>query len=328
MRAWQMGELGNPWDKLNAREAVLPEVTDGICRIAVEASDLNFADILQCQGSYQVKLEPPFTPGMNAAGTVLEAGGNVPFKAGDRIVGLCHRASGGYAEECLIVAAGANLIPDGVDCLLAAAIHITYGTGWFGLHLRGELKPGQTLLVLAGAGGVGSAAIDLARVHGCRVIAAAGGRDKAEACARLGADHAIDYNAEDLYQRVMDLTDGRGVDVVYDPVGGDYFDVARRLVAWEGKYLMIGFASGTIPAAPMNHALVKNYSLVGVHMGGYRGRDDRPFQRCYQELYQMLLDNRLNPLVDEVIGFDALPDRLLKLANRQTMGRVVLDPRR
>ena len=323
-----MTELGDPWDKLQAQEVELPEPSDGICRIAVEATDLNFADILQCQGSYQVKLEPPFTPGMNAAGRVLEAGGDVPFKAGDRIVGSCHRASGGYAEECLIVADGANLIPDGMDCTLAAAIHITYGTGWFGLHLRGELKPGQTVLVLAGAGGVGSAAIDLARVHGCTVLAAAGGGHKAEACLQMGADQAIDYNAEDLYRRVMELTDGRGVDVVYDPVGGDYFDVARRLVAWEGKYLMIGFASGRIPAAPMNHALVKNYSLVGVHMGGYRGRDDRPFQRCYQELYQMLLDNQLNPLVDEVIGFDSLPGGLQKLANRQTMGRLMFDPRR
>lgn len=328
MRAWQMTELGNPWDKLKVQEVVLPEVSGKTCRIAVEAADLNFADILQCQGSYQVKLELPFTPGMTAAGRVMEAGGDVSFKAGDRIIGVCYRGSGGYADECLVAAGGANLIPDGVDCMQAAAIHMTYGTGWFGLHLRGELEPGQTVLVLAGAGGVGSAAVDLAKVHGCRVIAAAGGAKKTAACVRLGADEAIDYNAEDLYQRVMDLTDGRGVDVVYDPVGGDYFDVARRLVAWEGKYLIIGFASGRIPAAPMNHALVKNYSLIGVHMGGYRGRDDVQFQRCYQDLYRMLLDNRLTPLVDDVIGFNALPDGLLKLANRQTMGRAIFDPRR
>ena len=328
MRAWQMTELGNPWDKLQVQEVDLPEISGATCRIAVEAADLNFADILQCQGSYQVKLELPFTPGMTAAGTVLAAGADAPFKAGDRIIGVSYRGSGGYADECLIAAAGANLIPDGVDCLQAAAIHMTYGTGWFGLHLRGELKPGQTVLVLAGAGGVGSAAVDLAKVHGCRVIAAAGGAKKTEACVRSGADEAIDYNAEDLYRRVMDLTDGRGVDVVYDPVGGDYFDVARRLVAWEGKYLVIGFASGRIPTAPMNHALVKNYSLTGVHMGGYRGRDDVHFERCYRDLYRMLLDNRLNPLVDDVIGFDALPGGLLKLASRQTIGRAIFDPRR
>ena len=323
-----MTELGNPWEKLRVRDAVLPEVSGKTCRIRVEAADLNFADILQCQGSYQVKLEPPFTPGMTAAGRVVEAGADGPFKPGDRIVGPCYRGSGGYADECLMVAGGANLVPEGVDCIQAASIHMTYGTGWFGLHLRGEIEPGQTVLVLAGAGGVGSAAIDLARVHGCGVIAAAGGSRKTEACLQLGADQAIDYNSEDLYRRVMDLTDGRGVDLVYDPVGGDYFDVARRLVAWEGKYLTIGFASGRIPAAPMNHALVKNYSLVGVHMEGYRGRDDVQFQRCYRYLYRMLLDNQLNPLIDDVIGFDALPGGLLKLANRQTMGRVIFDPRR
>ena len=328
MRAWQMTELGDPWEKLTVQEVTLPNVSGKTCRVAVEAADLNFADILQCQGGYQVKLKPPFTPGMTAAGRVLEAGGDVPFKVGDRIIGTCFRGTGGYADECLVVAGGATLIPEGVDCVRAAAIHVTYGTGWFGLHLRGALQPGQTVLVLAGAGGVGSAAIDLAKVHGCQVIAAAGGKKKTDACVQLGADEVVDYNAEDLYRRVMDVTNGRGVDVVYDPVGGDYFDVARRLVAWEGIYLLIGFASGRIPSAPMNHALVKNYSLVGVHMGGYRGRDEAPFQRCYQDLYKMLRANRLHPLIDDVIGFDALPNGLLKLANRQTMGRVIFDPNR
>jgi len=328
MKAWQMEKLGDPWDNLTRNEVELPDVSDAVCRVRVEAADLNFADILQCQGSYQVKLEPPFTPGMNAAGTVIEASENGRFQTGDRIVGPCYKTSGGYAEECLIAAKGANLLPEGVDPVQAAAIHVTYGTGWFGLHLRGKLKPEDTVLVLAGAGGVGSAAIDLARVHGCRVIAAAGGSEKTSACRDLGAEDVVDYNFEDLYERVMEITDGRGVDVVYDPVGGDYFDVARRLVAWEGRYLIIGFAAGRIATAPMNHTLVKNYSLVGVHMGGYRGRDDSQFQRCYQELYKMLQADRLNPLIDKVIGFDELPDTLQLLANRKTKGRVIFDPAR
>ena len=326
MKAWQMQKLGDPWEDLTCNKVNLPAVSDAVCRVQVEAADLNFADILQCQGNYQVRLEPPFTPGMNAAGTVMEAGENSQFKPGDKIVGPCYKTSGGYAEECLIAAKGANLLPEGVDPMLPAAIHVTYGTGWFGLHLRGELQPDDSVLVLAGAGGVGSAAIDLARVHGCRVIAAAGGSEKTAACRALGADAVVDYNAEDLYERVMDITDGRGVDVVYDQVGGDYFDVARRLVAWEGRYLIIGFAAGRIPTAPMNHALVKNYSLVGVHMGGYRGRDDTQFQHCYRELYQMVQAERLNPLIDKVIGFDELPATLLQLANRETKGRVIFDP--
>ena len=156
MKAWQMQKLGDPWEDLTCNKVNLPAVSDAVCRVQVEAADLNFADILQCQGNYQVRLEPPFTPGMNAAGTVMEAGENSQFKPGDKIVGPCYKTSGGYAEECLIAAKGANLLPEGVDPMLAAAIHVTYGTGWFGLHLRGELQPSDAVLVLAGAGGVGS----------------------------------------------------------------------------------------------------------------------------------------------------------------------------
>ncbi|MBT5686836.1 MAG: zinc-binding dehydrogenase, partial [Gammaproteobacteria bacterium] len=157
--------------------------------------------------------------------------------------------------------------------------------------------------------------------------AAAGGAEKTNACLQMGADEVVDYNSEDLYEKVMLLTDGRGVDVVYDPVGAHYFDMARRLVAWEGRYLIIGFAAGSIPSAPMNHALVKNYSLVGVHMGGYRGRDEKPFDDCYRELYTMLIEDRISPLVDAVIGFDQLPEMLQRLANRQSKGRIVFSPR-
>ncbi len=321
-----MNELGDPWDKLTVEECELPEVTGDLCRIKVEATDLNFADILQCQGSYQVKLTPPFTPGMNATGTVLEAGPDSPYKPGQRVIGFVADTFGGFAEECLVMSSRLSLIPEGVDPVLASAMHVTYGTAWFSLHLRGRLQAGETVLVLAAAGGVGSAAVELARVHGCYVIAAAGGPDKIEACRKLGADEVIDYNSEDLYERVMSLTDGRGVDVVYDPVGGEYFDISRRLVAWEGRLLVVGFASGTIPTAPMNHTLVKNYDIVGVHMGGYRGRDDKPFKQCYDELYQLLLDKKISPWVDEVVGFDSLPDAMLRLANRQTKGRVIFNP--
>jgi NADPH2:quinone reductase len=326
MKCWQMQNLGDPWDLLEAVDIQIEEVPAGTCQIEVIATDLNFADILQCQGTYQVKLEPPFTPGMNAVGRVIAVGEGTRFKPGDLVVGPCYKGWGGYAQECLIAADRATAIPAGVDPLQAVAMNVTYGTAWFGLHLRGNLQPGESVLVLAGAGGVGSAAIDLARVHGCYVIAAAGGKNKTDACLAMGADEIVDYNSEDLYERVMALTDGRGVDVVYDPVGGDYFDVARRLVAWEGRLLIIGFASGRIPTAPMNHALVKNYSIVGVHMGGYRGRDNAAFDRCYSELFELLKEGRIKPLVDETIGFDQLPETLLKLANRETKGRVIFDP--
>ncbi len=326
MKAWRLGKLGDPWDRCRVEDRVLPQPGEGVCRIKVEAADLNFADILQCQGSYQAKLEPPFTPGMGAAGTVLEAGDGIGFKVGDRIIGPTCEGEGGYAEECLVLADRVTVIPDDLSAAVVAAAHVTYGTAWFGLHLRGQLKSGETVLVLAAAGGVGSAAVELARAHGCWVVAAAGGKGKTDACLALGADEVIDYNSEDLYERVMALTAGRGVDVVYDPVGGEYFDVARRLVAWEGRYLLVGFASGAIPSAPMNHALVKNYSIVGVHMGGYRGRKQQPFDQCYEDLFAMLREDRIHPLVDFTVGFDGLGKALRDLADRKTMGRVMFDP--
>jgi|Marorgknorr_s2lv_3_1036020.scaffolds.fasta_scaffold00248_20 NADPH2:quinone reductase len=328
IRSWQINELGDPWTHLSMADVTMPALPDGTCRISVEAVDLNFADILQCQGSYQVKPELPFTPGMNAIGTIVEVAEGVEYSVGDRIIGPAHQQFGGYADECFIAASKASAVQEGIDPIKAAAMHVTYGTAWFGLHLRGKLQPGETVLVLAGAGGVGSAAIELAKVHGCWVIAAAGSKDKTDACLSLGADEVVDYNNEDLYERVMTLTYRRGVDVVYDPVGGDYFDIARRLVAWEGRLLIIGFASGTIPSAQMNHALVKNYSIVGVHMGGYRGRSEAPFEQCYAELYQLLIDGKIDPLVDEVIGFNDLPNALKRLADRKTKGRVVFVPTR
>jgi NADPH2:quinone reductase len=327
MKSWRINELGLPWEKCQVEETVLPDIPEGGCRVKVEATDLNFADILQCQGKYQVRIEPPFTPGMSAAGLVTQASKGSKFGPGDRIVGPTFQGSGGYAEEALVLADRSTRVPEGVLVRDAVAMHVTYGTAWFGLHLRGLLQPGETVLVLAAAGGVGAAAVELAKVHGCWVIAAAGSQSKLETCSKLlGADEVIDYNNEDLYQRVMELTDGRGVDVVYDPVGGDYFNVARRLVAWEGRYLVIGFAAGDIPSAPMNHALVKNYSIVGVHMGGYRGRDETYFERCYGELFSLLSAGEIHPLVDDVVGFDGLGGAFLNLYERKTRGRILFDP--
>lgn len=328
MRAWQMARLGDPWDALECVDAPTPVVGDDTVRVAVHATDLNFADILQCQGRYQVRLEPPFTPGMNTGGVVLEAGARTGLSPGQRVVGPTVGGFGGYAEEAVLSADQVTVLPDGVEPDQAAAMHVTYGTAWFALHLRGHLAPGETVLVLAAAGGVGSAAVELAKLHGCWVAAAASGADKVAACRRLGADEVIDYDAEDLYERVMALTDGKGVDVVYDPVGGSYFDVARRLVAWEGRLLVIGFASGAIPQVPANHVLVKNYSVVGVHMGGYRQHDPKPFARCYEALHELLRSGAIRPLVDEVVGFSGLPEALRRLANRKTKGRVMFDPRR
>lgn len=326
MRAWRLTELGDPWEKLELVESQPPDPGPGEVRVQVEAADLNFADVLQCQGVYQVRAPVPFVPGMSGAGRIVACGPDVELRPGQRVVGSTSVGHGAFADQALLPADGCTVLPDGVDPGLAAAMHVTYGTAWFALHRRGHLQPGETVLVLAAAGGVGSAAVQLAKAAGCWVLAAAGGPAKAEVCRRLGADEAIDYESEDLYQRVMELTSGRGVDVVYDPVGGDHFDVARRLVAWEGRLLVVGFASGRIPEAPVNHVLVKNYSVVGVHMGGYRAVDPAPFEQCYRELYALLSDGRIEPLIGETVGFDDLPRALRDLAERRTTGRVIMVP--
>ena len=326
LKAWRINELGDPWEKLMIEEIESPSPKAGQISISVEATDLNFADILQCQGRYQVKLTPPFSPGMNAAGTILEVGEDVELQVGQRVVGPTMGGYGGYAAQAVLLAGQCQVLPDTVSSMAASAIHVTYGTAWFALHQRGNLQPGETVLVLAGAGGVGSAAIQLAKAHGCWVTAAAGGVDKIALCKRLGADEVIDYNTEELYDRSMRLTSDRGYDVIYDPVGGDFFDVVRRLVAWEGRLLVIGFASNRIPQAPANHILMKNYSVVGVHMGAYRKQDPAPFERCYNELYEMLDKGQIEPWIDSVVDFDELPAALLSLANRETKGRLVFEP--
>ena len=326
MRAWQLQQLGDPWDELQLTDVNAPEPEAGQARIRVEGADINFADILQCQGQYQVKIDPPFVPGMSVAGEVLAVGPDCELQVGQRVVGSTSGVWGAFADQAIVAAADMYVLPPSVDGVVAAGLHVTYGTSWFALHRRGHLQPGESVLVLAAAGGVGSSAVQMAKAHGCWVLAAAGGAEKVATCLELGADLAIDYTNDDLYQSVMDATSGRGVDVIYDPVGGQYFDIARRLVAWEGRILVVGFASGTIPSAPANHVLVKNYSVVGVHMGGYRVSDPAVIGTCYDEVYAMLGRGEIDPLISERLPMADLPRGLRQLADRQTKGRLVLDP--
>ena len=323
-----MPRLGDPWRELEAVELSPPDPPPGGLRIRVDVSELNFADILQCQGSYQVKWTPPFTPGMVAAGIVEAAPAGTGFKVGERVVGPTIEPAGGYGEQSLLLAEQSHRIPATVSSQSAMAVHITYATAWFAFHRRAQLAPGESVLVLAAAGGVGTAAVQMARAHGCWVIGAVGGSAKVDVATRAGADLVVDYEADDLYRQVMEATDGRGVDVVYDPVGGKHFDTVRRLLAWEGRLLVIGFAGGGIPAAPANHLLVKNYAVVGVHMGGYRDRDPELVAQCYADVHSQLADGRIKPFISEVVGFDALPDALERLSARKTVGRVLFEPSR
>jgi NADPH2:quinone reductase len=314
MRAWRVHQLGEPTDVLKLEEVDPPEAGPGEVAIEVAAAALNFPDILICRGQYQEKPALPFTPGLEIAGTVVGTGQRV----------LALPTNGGLAERTTARTAAVYPIPDTMPMESAAALHITYQTGYLALHKRANLQPGETLLVHAGAGGVGSAAIQLGLAAGARVIATAGGPDKVEVCRKLGAEIAIDYQAEDFVDVVKQATDGKGADVIYDPVGGDTFDRSRKCVAFEGRILVIGFTSGRIPEAPANHILVKNYSVVGVHWGLYNRLRPQVPRQIHDDLVRLYSEGKIDPLVSQVVPMEDAPQALEALGSRGTVGKIVV----
>ena len=328
MRTWRVHELGEPVDVLTLEDVPSPTPGPGEVRLDVAAASLNFPDVLLCRGEYQVKPELPFTPGSEVAGTVTAAGDGVDtVREGERVIAIPKFGDGGLAEETLAAAATVYPIPDSVDWPAAAALHITYQTGHLALHRRAGLQPGESLLVHAGAGGVGSAAIQLGLAAGARVFATAGGPEKVQVCRDLGAELVVDYRADDFVAAVKDATDGRGADVIYDPVGGDTFDRSRKCVAFEGRILVIGFTGGRIADAPTNHALVKNYSVVGVHWGLYNLMDPKLIRDTHDDLIWLHAAGEIAPLVSEVLPLEDAPAALGRLASRGTWGKVVCTTR-
>jgi NADPH2:quinone reductase len=321
MRAWRVHELGEPQDVLRLEDLAEPEPGPGMLRLKVDAVALNFPDVLLCRGMYQEKPELPFTPGLEVCGTVLEGP-----RAGERVLGGPGLPGGGLAEQVLMPEAGAHPVPEDMPATKAAALHITYQTGYVGLHRRAQLKEGETLLVHAGAGGVGSAAIQLGKAAGARVIATAGGPDKVKVCEELGADVAVDYSAEDFVTAVKDVTAGRGADVIYDSVGGDVFDKSRKCIAFEGRIVVVGFAGGRIAEAPTNHALVKNYSVVGLHWALYRHYEPQILVDTHAALSDLWSRRRIDPLIGAELPLEDAPQALTQLSDRGTVGKVVLLP--
>ncbi len=321
MRAWQVAELGDPADVLRLVDAPEPVPGPDQLRVRVDAVALNFPDVLLCQGRYQEKPPLPFTPGQEVCATVLDGP-----RAGERVLGATPMPHGGLAEQALMASTGAYPVPEGMPDAKAASLFITYQTGHVGLHRRAQLREGETLLVHAGAGGVGSAAIQLGRAAGARVIATAGGPEKVQVCRDLGADVVVDYLADDFVAVVKDVTAGRGADVVYDAVGGDTFDRSRKCVAFEGRIVVVGFAGGRIADAPTNHALVKNYSVVGLHWGLYRTYEPQLFAQTHDALVRLWQDGLVDPLVGAELPLDQAPEALTRLASRGTVGKVVLRP--
>jgi NADPH2:quinone reductase len=325
MRGWQVVRKAEPAEALELREDLaIPEPAADQVRIRVGAAALNFGDDLLCRGLYQLKPELPFTPGLEVAGEVVAAGAESPIASGVRVMGVPALPHGGLAEYALADARNCWAIPDSLPDVDAAAMLIPFQTSHVALHRRGGLQNGETLLVHAGAGGVGSAAIQLGKAAGARVIATAGGPEKVTICKELGADVAIDYLADDFVKIVREVTGGAGADVIYDPVGGEVFDRSRKCVAWEGRILVIGFAAGSVADAPTNQVLFRNYSVVGVYMGEYSHRD-RPFlDRVHDEILKLHAEGRISPLIHAIESLEAAPSAIAKLASRGTSGKVII----
>jgi NADPH2:quinone reductase len=326
VKAWVVRELGAP-DSMHFEDVEAGVPADGVVRVAVRAAAVNFPDALMVAGTYQVKPALPFVPGVEVSGEVVSAPPSSGFNPGDRVMALLDSGGltrGGYAEIADAVPRTVSRMPNRMSFEEAAGFTLTYQTGWFGLHRRAHLQPSETLLVHAGAGGVGSAAIQLGKAAGATVIATAGSDAKVEVCLGLGADHAINYKTKDFAEEVKQLTAGRGADVIFDPVGGDVYDRSTKCIAFEGRLVIVGFTSGRIAQAATNHVLIKNYSVVGLHWGLYNTRAPElipPVARALAELYET---GRIKPLVSARVPLAEAPKALATVAEGKSTGKVIL----
>ncbi|MFF3848162.1 NADPH:quinone oxidoreductase family protein [Streptomyces sp. NPDC002328] len=317
MQAWQVHENGEPGEVMRLEEVAPPTPGDGQVLLKVRAASVNFPDVLLCRGHYQVRPPLPFTPGLEICGETED---------GRRVIANPALPHGGFAEYAVADAAALLPAPDALDDAEAAALHIGYQTGWFGLHRRAHLEAGETLLVHAAAGGVGSAAVQLGKAAGATVIGVVGGADKAAAARELGCDTVIDRRAQDVVAAVKEATGGRGADVIYDPVGGEAYAQSAKTVAFEGRILVVGFASGTIPSPALNHALVKNYSILGLHWGLYNTKNPKLVQHCHEQLTELAARGAIKPLVSERVPLSEAAAAVQRVGDGVTTGRVAVVP--
>jgi NADPH2:quinone reductase len=322
MRAVLCKEWGGP-EKLVVEDVPSPPIREGAVRIAVRASGINFADLLLISGQYQEKPAFPFTPGMEISGKITEVGAGVSgLKAGDRVMALT--GTGAYAEEVVVDAARVVKIPDSMDFSTAAGFPVAYGTSHGAFDWRAHLKPGEWLLVFGAAGGVGLTAVEIGKAMGAKVIACAGGAEKLEIARQHGADHLIDYARDDIREGVKAITGAKGADVVYDPVGGDAFDASLRSIAWGGRIVIIGFASGRIPQAPANILLVKNIDVIGFYWGSYQARKPELLRDSYSKLLRWFEEGKLKPHVSAKMDLKDVAAAMDLLRQRKSTGKVVL----
>jgi len=300
-----------------------PDMAADQVRIAVKACGVNFPDILMIAGKYQIQPPLPFSPGAELSGEILAVGDKIEhLNPGQRVLAM--HGYGCMAEEVCLPAATIVPIPDSMDYVTAASFILTYGTSYHALKQRARLQRGETLLVLGAAGGVGLAAVEIGKLFGAEVFAAASTADKLQLAGQYGATHLINYTETTLKEQVKEMTAGRGVDVIYDPVGGDLFDDCLRSIAWGGRILVIGFASGKIPAIPANLPLLKGSSVVGVFWGQFTQREPQTSLENTRELLQLFTEGKLKPHISATYPLEQAADALLALAERRVMGKVVI----
>ena len=324
MKAIICAEWGGP-ETLQLLDVALPEPGPKQVRVRVAAAGVNFPDVLIIQKKYQVQPALPFSPGAEIAGTVSALGSEVKgLSVGMPVAALC--GTGGFAEECVVDAALCMPLPANVSMPLAASLVLAYGTSWHALRDRGALQAGETLLVLGAAGGVGLAAVEIGKAIGARVIAAASSAEKLSVCRQHGADECIDYSQQDLREALKRSTGGKGVDVVFDPVGGSFSEAAFRSIAWRGRHLVVGFADGNVPALPLNLALLKGASLVGVFWGDFAKREPQNNAAGIKEILGWIAKGVLKPRISRQYSLAEAPLALMDMAARKVIGKVVVVP--
>ena len=321
MKAVVCTQLGPP-DKLEIQEIDLAEINDNQVLIDVEAAGINFPDALLVQGKYQLVLDPPFIPGNEIAGIVKKVGKNVNIKVGTKVIGLPDM--GGFAEEIILEKNSVIPIDNNFSSQVAASLPINYGTTYYALKRRGDLTKGEKLLALGAAGGIGTASIQLGKAMGAEVYAAVGSDEKEEYVKNLDADHVIRYDKDNLKEKVKELTNNIGVDVVVDPVGGNYSEEAIRGTAWNGRYLVIGFANGPIPSIPLNLTLIKGISIVGVWWGRWMKTSSNEAMEDFAELIDLIQNKKLLIEPSAVYSIEETPKALQNFLDRKNLGKAVI----
>jgi NADPH2:quinone reductase len=314
-----------PPENLVVEDLADPTPGPGQVLVDVKAAAVTFPDTLMLEDRYQYKPTPPYVPGGEVAGIVADVGDGVDHLAvGDRVVGGLG-TTGGFAELAVVNAAGTRVLPDGVGYAESTGLNYAYGTTLYGLKYRGDLKPGETLLVLGAGGNVGLSGVEIGKIMGARVIAAASSEEKLDLCRERGADETINYATENLKDRAKELTGGQGVDVVYDCVGGAYAEAALRAIGWEGRFLVIGFTAG-IPSIPLNLTLLKSCQIVGVFYGAMTAREPAKRDAVVAELIELTASGKLRPHVSGRYSLDEAPQALRALIDRKAVGKVVIEP--